>query len=220
MVPVILFDLDGTLLDSIGDIAYSGNAALEKSGLRPHTEEEYRRYIGNGVDMIIRRMLGPELVERYGAQVKSDYMTIYNDLCAKGGRPYPGVMEMLRTLQKAGFLTAVISNKPEVQTELLWKSTFGDALNLAQGHIDGIPRKPDPAGPREVLRRLNGVCAAYIGDSEVDMQTGKNCGFYTVGVTWGMKSRQELVENGADRLADTMEELTEILLETAKAAAL
>lgn len=218
MTPVILFDLDGTLLDSLSDITLCGNAALEKNGLPVHTQEEYQSYIGNGADMLIRRMLGPEGYDRYGAQVKNDYMEIYGKLCAQGGKVFPGVLEMLSTLQKAGFLTAVISNKPEVQTQLIWRSTFGDALDLAQGQMDGIPRKPDPAGPREVLRRLGGVCIAYVGDSEVDMQTGKNCGFYTIGVTWGMKPREILLENGADRLTDTMEELTAILLEAGAAA--
>lgn len=212
MAPVILFDLDGTLLDSLADIALSGNAALEKNGLPAHTQEEYRGYIGNGVDMLIRRMMAADAFEKYGARVKSDYMAIYGDLCARGGKVFPGVVEMLFTLRKAGFLTAVISNKPEVQTRLIWQSTFGDVLDLAQGQIEGIPRKPDPAGPREVLRRLGGDCAAYVGDSEVDMRTGKNCGFYTVGVTWGMKPREVLLESGADRLAETVEELTEILL--------
>ena len=215
MTPVILFDLDGTLLDSLADIASCGNAALEKNGLPTHTLEEYRGYIGNGVDMLIRRMMSPEAFGEYGAQVKSDYMTIYGDLCARGGKVFPGVMELLGTLRKAGFLTAVISNKPEVQTRLIWQSTFKGFLDLAQGQLEGIAKKPDTAGPREVLRRLGGVCTAYVGDSEVDMQTGKNCGFYTVGVTWGMRSREVLLENGTDRLADTVEELTEILLATA-----
>lgn len=215
MTPVILFDLDGTLLDSLADIASCGNAALEKNGLPTHTLDEYRSYIGNGADMLIRRMLGPEAFERHGARVKSDYMSIYGGLCAKGGRLFPGVTEMLETLRKAGFLTAVISNKPDVQTRLLWRSAFGDALDLAQGQLEGIAKKPDPAGPREVLRRLGGFCTAYVGDSEVDMRTGKNCGFYTVGVTWGTRSREVLLESGADRLADTVEKLTGILLATA-----
>lgn len=218
MTPVILFDLDGTLLDSLSDISSCGNAALEKNRLPTHTQEEYRSYIGNGVDMLIHRMLAPEDREQHAAKVKSDYMAIYGDLCAKGGKLFPGVLELLRALKKAGFLTAVVSNKPEEQTRLIWKSTFGDTLDLAQGQMEGIPKKPDPAGPLEVLRRLNGECAAYVGDSEVDMQTGRNCGFYTVGVTWGMKPRELLLESGADRLADTVEELTEILLKTAAAA--
>lgn len=217
MTPVILFDLDGTLLDSLSDISLCGNTALKKNGLPTHTQEEFRGYIGNGVDLLIRRMMAPEDSERQFAKVKSDYMTAYDDLCAKGGKLFPGVPEMLRALKQAGFFTAVISNKPEGQTRLLWESTFGDALDLAQGQIQGIPEKPDPAGPLEVLRRLSGRCTAYVGDSEVDMQTGKNCGFYTVGVTWGMKPREILVESGADRLADTVEELTEILLKIAAA---
>jgi len=213
MDPVILFDLDGTLLDSLADIALCGNTALEISGLPTHTQEEYRGFIGNGADMLIRRMMTPEDFERCGAQVKSDYMTIYGDLCAQGCKPFPGILEMLRALRKAGAKTAVISNKPDFQTRLVWQSTFGEDLDLAQGQTDGIPKKPDPAGPREVLRRLEGECAAYVGDSEVDMQTGKNSGFYTVGVTWGMKPRKLLLESGADCLADTVEELTGLLLD-------
>ena len=216
MDPVILFDLDGTLLDSLADIALCGNTALEISGLPTHTLEEYWGYIGNGADMLIRRMLSPEDFEKHGAQVKNDYMTIYGDLCAQGCKPFPGIPEMLRTLRQAGARTAVISNKPDLQTRLVWQSTFGTDLDLAQGQLEGVPTKPDPAGPREVLRRLGGRCAAYVGDSEVDMQTGKNSGFYTIGVTWGMKPRRVLVEAGADRLADTVEELTQLLLEAIK----
>ncbi|MCI9667563.1 MAG: HAD-IA family hydrolase [Angelakisella sp.] len=212
MAPVFLFDLDGTLLDSLADITLCANTALEISGLPQHTPEEYRGYIGNGVEMLIRRMMSPEAYEKHGARVRGDYMAIYGDLCAQGGKRFPGVLEMLEGLQRAGAKTAVISNKPDHQTRLVWKSTFGKSLDLAQGQLEGIPTKPDPAGPREVLRRLEGTCAAYIGDSEVDMQTGKNCGFYTVGVTWGMKPRRLLAQSGADALADTMEELTGLLL--------
>lgn len=212
MPPVILFDLDGTLLDSLADIALCGNTALEISGLPTHTLEEYRSYIGNGADVLIRRMMTPEDYEKHGNQVKNDYMTIYGDLCAQGCKPFPGILEMLRTLRNAGARTAVISNKPDLQTRLVWQSTFGETLDLAQGQTEGLPKKPDPAGPLDVLRRLGGGCAAYVGDSEVDMQTGKNGGFFTVGVTWGMKPRSLLLETGADCLADTVEELTGLLL--------
>ncbi len=212
MKPVILFDLDGTLLDSLADIARCGNRALELSGLPTHTQEEYRGYIGNGARLLVQRMLAPADRPAHEARVYEDYMRIYEELCARGCRPFPGVPEMLRTLQKAGFATAVISNKPDSQTRRVWESTFGDTLDLAQGQLEGIPTKPDPAGPREVLRRLGGRCTAYVGDSEVDMQTGKACGFYTIGVTWGMKPPEVLRENGADLLADTMEELTARLL--------
>ena len=211
MKPVILFDLDGTLLDSLSDIAQCGNRALALSGLPAHTQEEYRGYIGNGARLLVQRMLAPKDRPAYEEQVYANYMRIYEGLCAQGCNPFPGVLDMLRTLQKAGFLTAVISNKPDSQTRLVWESTFGNTLDLAQGQLEGVPTKPDPAGPREVLRRLDGVCAAYIGDSEVDMQTGKNCGFYTIGVTWGMKPREMLLENGADALADSVEELAALL---------
>ena len=211
MKPVLLFDLDGTLLDSLADITRCGNEALALLGLPLHTQKEYQGYIGNGARLLVQRMLAPKDRPAYEEQVYANYMRIYEGLCAQGCNPFPGVLDMLRTLQKAGFLTAVISNKPDSQTRLVWESTFGNTLDLAQGQLEGIPTKPDPAGPREVLRRLDGVCAAYIGDSEVDMQTGKNCGFYTIGVTWGMKPREMLLENGADALADSVEELAALL---------
>ncbi|MCI9509169.1 MAG: HAD hydrolase-like protein [Angelakisella sp.] len=211
MKPVLLFDLDGTLLDSLADITRCGNEALALSGLPLHTQKEYQGYIGNGARLLVQRMLAPKDRPAYEEQVYANYMRIYEGLCAQGCNPFPGVLDMLRTLQKAGFLTAVISNKPDSQTRLVWESTFGNTLDLAQGQLEGVPTKPDPAGPREVLRRLDGVCAAYIGDSEVDMQTGKNCGFYTIGVTWGMKPREMLLENGADALADSVEELAALL---------
>lgn len=211
MKPVLLFDLDGTLLDSLADITRCGNEALALLGLPLHTQKEYKGYIGNGARLLVQRMLAPKDRPAYEEQVYANYMRIYEGLCAQGCNPFPGVLDMLRTLQKAGFLTAVISNKPDSQTRLVWESTFGNTLDLAQGQLEGVPTKPDPAGPREVLRRLDGVCAAYIGDSEVDMQTGKNCGFYTIGVTWGMKPREMLLENGADALADSVEELAALL---------
>lgn len=211
MKPVLLFDLDGTLLDSLADITRCGNEALALLGLPLHTQKEYQGYIGNGARLLVQRMLAPKDRPAWEEQVYANYMRIYEGLCAQGCNPFPGVLDMLRTLQKAGFLTAVISNKPDSQTRLVWESTFGNTLDLAQGQLEGVPTKPDPAGPREVLRRLDGVCAAYIGDSEVDMQTGKNCGFYTIGVTWGMKPREMLLENGADALADSVEELAALL---------
>ena len=211
MKPVLLFDLDGTLLDSLADITRCGNEALALLGLPLHTQKEYQGYIGNGARLLVQRMLAPKDRPAYEEQVYANYLRIYEGLCAQGCNPFPGVLDMLRTLQKAGFLTAVISNKPDSQTRLVWESTFGNTLDLAQGQLEGVPTKPDPAGPREVLRRLDGVCAAYIGDSEVDMQTGKNCGFYTIGVTWGMKPREMLLENGADALADSVEELAALL---------
>ena len=211
MKPVLLFDLDGTLLDSLADITRCGNEALALLGLPLHTQKEYQGYIGNGARLLVQRMLAPKDRPAYEEQVYANYMRIYEGLCAQGCNPFPGVLDMLRTLQKAGFLTAVISNKPDSQTRLVWESTFGNTLDLAQGQLEGVPTKPDPAGPREVLRRLDGVSAAYIGDSEVDMQTGKNCGFYTIGVTWGMKPREMLLENGADALADSVEELAALL---------
>ena len=106
MKPVLLFDLDGTLLDSLADITRCGNEALALLGLPLHTQKEYQGYIGNGARLLVQRMLAPKDRPAYEEQVYANYMRIYEGLCAQGCNPFPGVLDMLRTLQKAGFLTA------------------------------------------------------------------------------------------------------------------
>ena len=147
MNQAVLFDLDGTLLDSLADIALCGNTALEISGLPQHTPEEYRTYIGNGAEMLIRRTMTPEEYERCGAKVMADYMVIYGDLCAQGCRPFPGILEMLRTLRGAGLAAAVISNKPDSQTKLVWASTFGGPWTSPRARRRAAPRSPTRRAP-------------------------------------------------------------------------
>lgn len=209
-----IFDLDGTLLDSLGDIALCANTALEMYNLPQHPVEEYKNFVGWGVARLIRNMMTPQDYALHGEKVYADYQMLYGDLCAKGGRPYAGVLAMLRTLQAAGWKTAVVSNKPHQATLSVQLSTYGDTLDLAVGQQEGVPPKPDPAGVFQVLETLEASPrdCVYVGDSEVDVMTGRAAGIYTVAVTWGFKSRDFLKSHGPDALADTVEELEKIIL--------
>lgn len=217
MSKAAIFDLDGTLIDSVGDIALCCNTALEISGLPQHEPEEYRGFIGWGVDALIRNALGPELDKLWHQKVLADYNVIYGDICSGGCRMFPGIPEMLRNLRSHGVLTAVVSNKPQAQTEAVWLSTLRGLVDACYGQHPGWPVKPDPCGVRYVLEKLGPDVTpiAYVGDSEVDVATGKNAGIPTVGVSWGMKTKGFLLENGAEIVADTVEELEKILLQRA-----
>ncbi len=216
MKKVAVFDLDGTLIDSLQGIALACNAALRLSGLPEHEVERYRTFIGNGMDKLIRRALPEEADEEIFRQVRSDYDTIYCDVCAQGCPLFPGVSEMLEELHRHDILTAAVSNKPHNQTRAVVQSSFGTLLDLAQGQREGGPLKPDPQTVLQVLEKLGGRCISYTGDSEVDMETGKNGGFYTIGVTWGMKEEPLLRRTGADMIAHTVPELERLILEAAE----
>ena len=216
MKKVAVFDLDGTLIDSLQGISLACNAALRLSGLPEHETEEYRTFIGNGMDKLIWRALPAEADEKTFLQVKRDYDTIYCDVCAHGCPLFDGVAEMLEELHRHVILTAAVSNKPHNQTRAVVQSSFGALLDLAQGQREGVPLKPDPQGVRQVLEKLEGCCVSYTGDSEVDMETGKNGGFYTIGVTWGMKEEGLLRRTGADAIAHTVEQLKQLILAAAQ----
>lgn len=209
-----IFDLDGTLLDSLGDIALCANTALELHNLPQHATGDYKNFVGWGAAKLIENMMTPEDYALHGQKVFADYQMLYGDLCAKGGRPYPGVLSMLRTLREAGWKTAVVSNKPHQATLSVQISTYGDTLDLAVGQQEGVPPKPNPAGVFQVMKAL-GVRpedCVYVGDSEVDIQTGRAAGLYTIAVTWGFKTRDFLRSHSPDLLVDTMEELEKIIL--------
>lgn len=212
-----IFDLDGTLIDSVGDIALCCNTALEIAGLPQHDPEEYRNFIGWGVDVLISKAIGPQGDKAFHQKVLDDYSTIYGDICSGGCKMFPGIPEMLRSLRAHGILTAVVSNKPQAQTEAVYLSTLSGLVDAWYGQHPGWPTKPDPCGVRYVLEQLGPHVRpiAYVGDSEVDVATGRGAGIPTVGVSWGMKSRGFLLDSGAGEVADTVEELEKILLQKA-----
>lgn len=216
MKKLVLFDLDGTLINSIDDLADSTNYALQQCGLPLHTVDEYKYFVGNSVDPLIRRALPEEEKENQELfdRVKKIYLSYYAAHSKDKTRPYPGISDLLSRCNKAGVLVAVVSNKPDDITADVVRYYFPQIHFAAtMGPKEGIPKKPDPAGVREVLR-ITGIAledALYVGDTWVDMQTAQNSGVQSCGVLWGFRTRQELVENHADFIAADAAELAEII---------
>ncbi|MEG0542157.1 MAG: HAD hydrolase-like protein, partial [Angelakisella sp.] len=202
--PVVVFDLDGTLLDSIADISESANRALTLSSLSTHTMAAYRTFVGWGAETLIRKAIHPITDEAVYRTVRTDYDRIYQELCNAGGRLFEGVAPLLEELHSMGVLLAVCSNKPQPQTEAVCKSSFGALLDGYAGQLPDVPIKPDPAGVLLLMERMGGIPIAYVGDSDVDIHTGNNLGCPTIGVSWGMQPKEQLIAAGADVIADSI----------------
>lgn len=208
-----IFDMDGTVTDSVGGIARTLNAILARRGLPTHPLEKYNaELVGRGSEYLVHRALPEGSGEALYESVFREYIAAYRECCAAGVPTYPGIPEMLRALRGNGIATAVLTNKPQDAADELRGSTFNGLLDCVLGAAPDIPRKPDPALLPLLIQKLDCRCIAYAGDSEVDMQVGKTCGVFTIGVTWGTRTGEFLKAHGADALADTAEELTRIIL--------
>ncbi|MCI8376428.1 MAG: HAD-IA family hydrolase [Lachnospiraceae bacterium] len=202
MYRACIFDLDGTLCDSVESIAYSANHALRDMGLKEASLEDYKIFVGDGVDMLVRRLLqfNKREQEPLFDELKERYLGYFLEGCKYHVTPYPGILDLTRELKAMGAKLGVISNKPHANTVDVIHQVFGeDIFDFVQGQTKELPRKPDPAGALYTARRL-GVDpkeCLYIGDTGTDMKTGRAAGMYTVGVLWGFRARQELEKTGA-----------------------
>ncbi len=204
-----IFDLDGTLLDTLGDLAASCNFALRSHSLPEHSVDDVRRFVGNGVRKLMERAIpqgeaNPAFDDAY-ATFRRHYMEHNLDTT----RPYPGIMSLLKSLKDEGKNIAVVSNKFYAATRELCRHFFGDYVEVAIGEREGIRKKPAPDTVVEALREL-GVGregAVYIGDSDVDVQTAANSGMPCVSVLWGFRDRDFLIAHGATTLISSPEEL-------------
>jgi len=216
MIKACLFDLDGTVLDTIKSIAHYGNLALKEFGVEPIETSKYNFFAGNGAKMLIKRMLEYRSCysEELFSKVYPFYIQSYDANPTYLTEPFEGICELLKTLNKAGINSAVISNKPDFAARSVCKEKFDEGLfKLVRGQVDGVKIKPDTEGAFLVMKEL-GVTSEeilYIGDTDVDMQTGKNLGAYTVGVLWGFRGKEELITNGADELVAYPMEIAHII---------
>jgi phosphoglycolate phosphatase len=210
----VIFDLDGTLVDSLDDLAESMNTVLLGQGFPPQPVDAYRLYVGDGVVNLVRRALPPRaaaepaLVERCSRAMREVYAKRWSEKT----RPYPGVPDLLRELGRRGIRMAVLTNKPHETAVAVVDHFLGSrTFQAVQGARDGLPRKPDPAGARELLKVLQtrAEAALFVGDTGTDMDTARAAGIASVGVLWGFRAREELDDHGAGHLIERPEELLE-----------
>lgn len=208
---LIIFDLDGTLLNTIGDLAEAANVMLRKRNLPQHTYEEYCTFVGNGIMRLVERALPEELrTAESVAAARQDFLSYYIDHIDRKTKPYEGIVQLLNDLQAAGVSLAVASNKFQAGTGELIHRFFPEIGWVAvYGQRPDVPLKPDPAVVEEILSGVNipRERILYVGDSGVDIETAHRAGIKAVGVTWGFRSRSELEAAGADRIVDRAEEI-------------
>lgn len=213
MKHAVIFDLDGTLLNTLGDLRAATNHALEVRGLPPHSMEEIRQFIGNGICLLICRAMPEGTPEAEIDAALDDFKAYYAAHIHDRTVPYDGIPQLLTALRKRGIKVAVLSNKIDSASQQLIEYFFPGKTDVVFGEHVGVPRKPDPTSCRMVMQQL-GVQpeqVLYVGDSGTDMQTAKNAGLYAVGVTWGFRSKEVLLEYGADILVHRPEQILQIL---------
>ncbi|MDR0742949.1 MAG: HAD family hydrolase [Tannerella sp.] len=212
---LVIFDLDGTLLNTISDLAHSANYALEKNGFPRHPIEAYKYFVGNGINKLLERALPDhEKTEKNILNIRNVFQSYYDTHNMEYTEPYEGIPELLNSLQSKGIKIAVASNKYQKATEKLISRYFSEIKFIAVfGQREGIPIKPDPAVVLEILE-IAGIPATetiYIGDSGVDMQTASNSGVMSIGVTWGFRPRSELEAFGAVHIVDSTKEILRLM---------
>lgn len=218
MYRACIFDLDGTLLDTVESLAHSGNRLLEHFGYPPLPVENYNYYAGEGASMLVRRCLKDagdvELIHYEEAEPL--YRKIFAENPYYHLKHFPGMCETVEKMKQRGILAAVFSNKPHDQAVEVVERMFGaGCFDAIQGQMQGIPRKPAPDGAWKIAGELGvlpGECL-YVGDTWTDMETGNKAGMYTVGVTWGFRPEEELREHHAKTIIHRPEDLLSLLEE-------
>lgn len=214
MLKLVAFDLDGTVADTLADLAAAVNHALSRQSLSGYPTEDFRRFVGNGVNNLMRTVLGENFTPERVEEMKTDFYAYYADHSLDKTTAYEGMAELLDELSRRGLMTAVISNKPDDFVPAILNTLYPDhQFTLAWGQKPEFPRKPAP----DALLKAMELCGVdreetlYIGDSNVDVQFAHNAGVAVCGVSWGFRGRAELEEAGADSIADSAQELLRII---------
>lgn len=210
---LLIFDLDGTILDTLEDLTDSVNYALSNNNFQSRTIEEVKSFVGNGIYKLIERAMPDSTQDEIIEKVFEDFKTYYAIHCADKTRPYTGINELFNELKSMGCLIAVVSNKADFAVQELCKQYFPNMIDAATGEREGIKRKPASDGIDKVLSILNieKEEAIYIGDSEVDIQTAQNAGLNMIAVAWGFREKVFLEENGAKCIVHTPNEILEYI---------
>lgn len=215
MFTTAVFDLDGTLIDSLEDIADAVNFGLEKMGYAPHPLPSFKGFVGNGALKLCERALGEHGDEEKTKKLHEYFSLYYNEHCMDKTKPYEGIHELLNTLKNNGIKLCAASNKPHDFTKLLIEKIFGEGtFSVILGKQASRPVKPDPAIISDILKELgeNKENAVMIGDSNVDITTALNAGITSIGCEWGFRTREELLLAGAEYIVSSPEEIAKIIL--------
>ena len=205
----VIFDLDGTLTDTLEDLKNSVNYALSEFGFSERSLEEVRSFVGNGVKKLIYLSVPESTSEETAEKCLEVFKAYYKEHSLVKTKPYDGILPMLCELRNRGVKTAVVTNKMQEAAKDIVRIFFDGLIDVTVGQVDGVAQKPQPDGINFVIQKL-GVSkdkAIYVGDSEVDCFTAKNAGIPCIGVTWGFRDKSVLLESGADFIVDTPEEI-------------
>ncbi len=217
MIKGVIFDLDGTLLNTLDDLCDSTNFALNKFGYPMRTIEEIRNFVGNGVKILIERAIPNGTKNKHFKDCLETFKNHYKANMYNKTAPYCGIEGMLKTLQKNNIQIAVVSNKFDLAVKELCKKYFGDLIQVAIGENEaaGIRKKPAPDSVLKAIKELNLSISnsIYVGDSETDVQTAKNSDLKCIGCTWGFRDEDILIKEGANYIVHTPEDILKIVLE-------
>ena len=216
MKKAVVFDLDGTLTDTIASIKISADKAGGKFGFGPFSEEQYKYFVGDGAATLIERCLvaGGDTALQFFEGAYQEYQRVFEEYCMYRVVPYAGIRELLNALQEKGVRLAVLSNKPHLRTKEVIATVFGEScFDVVRGQMDGVEKKPSPEGVFHILQELSfsPEDILYLGDTGTDMKTGKAAGAFTVGALWGFREKEELTESGADAIIENPLQLLDYL---------
>ena len=205
----VIFDLDGTILDTLTDLSISLNFALDAHSFPERTIDEVRQMVGNGAKNLIKRAVPEGTGEEEREAVLKTFNEHYSVHCVDNTKPYEGIKEVMESCRSYGLSIDVVSNKPDYGVQTLCADHFPGLIDITVGQKEGVRIKPAPDSVNEVLRLLNITKeeAVYVGDSEVDVQTARNAGMKCIGVEWGFRDRKVLEDQGAWKIVSDMEEL-------------
>jgi len=209
----VIFDLDGTLLDTLTDLTRAANHALRESGFPERTEEEVRRFVGNGTQKLLERAVPSKQTEAVMERLKQVYDCFYKVHCKDHTAPYSGIPEMLESLARQGYALGVVSNKPDFAVQELVPEHFPGCFDSVSGERKGVAKKPAPDLLREAMGKLGATAgdSVYVGDSEVDLLAAENAGIPCISVAWGFKGRKFLEVHGAGKIIETPMEIFKFL---------
>jgi len=215
MYNAVMFDLDGTLLDTLTDLANATNRALEEQGFPAHPVDAYRHFVGDGVVKLMERALPPGRRDPSHVEAGRRLMRQAYAACwAENSAPYPGIKALLDKLSLTHMALAILSNKPDEFTQVMVKKLLSDwAFTRVRGALPNVPIKPDPTAALDILHELGVIPSQclYVGDTSTDMLTAVNGGMFPVGVTWGFRDEQELIQSGAQAVLHCPDDLMALL---------